>query len=50
MAHWVQYERIFQQAVEKDRSRTAQLNDLLAAVSHSLPNRLLNTLTDFSHS
>jgi len=30
-AHWAQYERIFEQAVEKDKSRTAQLNDLLAA-------------------
>ncbi|KAI9451742.1 hypothetical protein BJY52DRAFT_84591 [Lactarius psammicola] len=30
-SHWAQYERIFLQAVEKDRSRTVQLNELLAA-------------------
>ncbi|KAH9019985.1 hypothetical protein EDB85DRAFT_543216 [Lactarius pseudohatsudake] len=30
-SHWAHYERIFLQAVEKDRSRTVQLNELLAA-------------------
>ena len=46
MSHWAQYERIFEQAAEKDRSRTAQLNDLLAAVSPFA--RLTNSLTDLS--
>ena len=42
-AHWENYERIFEQAAEKDRSRTAQLNDLLAAVSPIAAHSLLNT-------
>jgi len=37
MSHWAHYERIFQQAVEKDRSRTAQLNDLLTARPSRIP-------------
>ncbi|KAN0138040.1 hypothetical protein V8E53_003929 [Lactarius tabidus] len=37
MSHWAQYERIFEQAVQKDRSRTAQLNDLLAARPSRIP-------------
>ena len=48
-SHWAHYERIFQQAVEKDKSRTVQLNELLSAVSHSLPNRCATPLTDFAH-
>ncbi|KAI0249014.1 hypothetical protein BJV78DRAFT_1231568 [Lactifluus subvellereus] len=31
VSHWDRYERIFQQAVEKDRSRTAQLGEILRA-------------------
>lgn len=42
MSYWAQYERIFEQAVQKDRSRTAQLNDLLAA----RPSRIPDDTTD----
>ena len=35
-SHWVHYEKIFQQAVEKDRTRTAQLGEVLTSVSHLL--------------
>jgi hypothetical protein len=35
-SHWAHYEKIFQQAAEKDRSRTAQLGEVLASVSYLL--------------
>lgn len=35
-SHWVHYEKIFQQAAEKDRTRTAQLGEVLTSVSRFL--------------
>jgi len=38
-SHWAHYEKIFQQAAEKDRCRTAQLGEVLASVSYLLYRR-----------
>ncbi|KAH9953633.1 hypothetical protein BC827DRAFT_1159128 [Russula dissimulans] len=40
--HWTHYEKIFQQAAEKDRSRTAQLSEILA----SRPSRISDGTSD----
>ncbi|KAH9975206.1 hypothetical protein BJV74DRAFT_180899 [Russula compacta] len=41
-SHWVHYEKIFQQAAEKDRSRTAQLGDILASRPSRTPDDTSN--------
>ena len=43
-SHWAHYERIFKQAAEKDRSRTAQLGKVIASVSHHPNFSLTSTL------